>query len=622
MKLATEEDDADESDAREHDTEESKSTSLSNDVSRSSPAPSSTTTVSFSAEDIVLWRLNKLTEEQRVSPMIFEAALQDYPTCSRLLLEGVDCDILDPDGKSLAHIAAMTGNMPLLYTLTGSSNRIWSASSDGKLPLDDAASNNHLEVVKYMIGKEDFENFAFDWTISILERALGYSSQGGHFGVVGYLVKTCYAIMAAQNLQLFQDAVCRNDIETVERLLKEGINDESAVYLACIHRFLPLVSLLLSSTSTAFSYHISPAIEFESTEHKPYLLALLLRSMTKGQQRSWKAKEAYGLSLGASKLAISRFLVSSGEIDIEYAFMTAVKYTKWSLLRWIIQKERKKRFHGTMIDEAFYAAVSSGSLPMTKLFVENRANVDSENNIWASALQCATANGNFELVKYLVKQGANMNAPGMLTGTNPLITAIVTGNLSMFHYFFDLPHSYSKDQHSSYGNILQTASYLGECEMVTRLLDAGFDINSYTKETGAANKRTPLGSALIMTMLGSRSKTAELLISWGADVYLTIPGHGSALHLAAARGIESIVKSLIQAGAEINDDRADLGTPLQAAAANGHEMIVLYLLDCGAKVNVQGGEYGNALQAAQTKGHSLIAKLLLFSGAKVIEKEL
>lgn len=259
-------------------------------------------------------------------------------------------------------------------------------------------------------------------------------------------------------------------------------------------------------------------------------------------------------------------------------------------------------------------------MPWAQYFLKNGANIDSKNDVWGSTLPSTTANDNFSLVQSLVDKGADINSPGMFSGTCPLITTVVTGNWSMFQYFFDMQGCCPEDQHSSCGNILQTSSYLGEIEMVMQILTSGFNVDADFKETGRLeSKRSPLGSALIMALLGERFQIAELLISFGADLSVTIPGYGSALHLAPVRGIQSIVKSLVEAGAHVNDD-SDLGTPLQAAAANGHEMIVLFLVDSGAEVNAQGGDYGNALEAAETSGHCLIAKLLLFSGAKVIKK--
>ncbi|RFU27629.1 hypothetical protein B7463_g8720, partial [Scytalidium lignicola] len=412
---------------------------LASDVTDTPPivsnALSSTAAITtLSPKNVILKKLTELSEEQHVSQMIFEAAArQDYMTCSRLILEGVDCDISGPIGRSLAHVTAMTGNIQLLSILTLSSKRIWSTCSQGKMTLDYAASNNHLETVKY----------------------------------------------------------------------------------------LDLQVLLLCGIDADF-------------------------------KRKLAAKTAYRYALSAYEVEIYKFLVLCGEVKVEYAFKVTADHGNLRLLWWMIEME------GTDF--------------------------------------------------ILSEGGADINAPGGLGGSNPMIAAISARNFSIFDYFLSLQPCLN-NQHGNFGNILQTASYLGRREILEKILSSDFNINA---------RLNPYGSALIMAIQGGNFDIAKLLISRDADVNLTIPKYGTALHLAAAGGIENIVKLLILAGANVNTEGGDFGTSRQAAAASGRKLIVLFLLDCGAKVNTQGRMYGNALRAAQENGHVLLAKLLLFSGANVI----
>jgi ankyrin repeat protein len=567
----------------------------------------------FSPTDIILKRLTELKEERHVSPMIFEAAArQDYLTCSRLIQEGVDCDIPGPGGRSLAHVAAMTGNMRLLRTLTSSSKRIWSNCSQGKIPSDYAAFNNHLEVVRYLIEDSSFSLFANDQKLAILERSTEFAQCRGHIRVANYLLERLQDIRRTQNGQLFKDAVSKNDINRVKILLGGGISESSALWVACKSGFIPLVSILLSSTFKGFSYDINSAINFASTTGRQDLLVLLLCGIDNNSERKFEAETAYRCALNAGQVKICEFLVLCGEVNIHYAFQAAADYAHLDLLRWIIEKEGKDKFRGEPINHTFHTAVSScSSLPLVQFLVKNGADVNSKHAIWGTALRFAAATNNFDLVRYLVSEGgADVNAPGQLGGSSPMMAAVSAGNSSIFHYFHSL-RTCSNNQHGIFGNILQTASYLGRREILEEILSSGYDINA---------RLEPYGSALIMAIQGGNFDIAQLLISRGADVNLAIPKYGTALHLAAAGGIENIVKSLIQAGADVNSKGGDFGTPLQAAAANGHQLIVLFLVDCGAEVNTQGGRYGNALQAAQANGHSLLAKFLLFSRAEVTQE--
>jgi ankyrin repeat protein len=569
----------------------------------------------FCRKDIILKRLAELGEERHISPIIFKAAaLHDYMTCARLIQEGVDCDIPGPGGRSLAHIAAMTGNERLLRILTPSSKRIWSTCSQGKVPLDYAAFNNHLELVEHLVVEESsLSLFTSDRKLAILERSREFAHSRGHTGVADYLLERCQGIRRTQNERLFTDAVSKNDIKRVKELLKEGISEGSAISTACSRGFIPMVSVLLSSTVDGFSYDLLWAINQAATDGQRDLV-LLLSGIDDASERKFAAKEAYRCCLEDDRLEICEFLVLCGEVDDYDAFEVASDHSHPHLLRWIIELKGKSTFRGEQINRAFHAAISSCSdLPLVRFLVESGADYNSEHIIWGTTLQCAAVNSNFDVVRYLVTEGgADINAPGglgRLGGSNPVMAAVSAGNSSIFHYFVSLQACLDK-QHGFFGNILQTACYLGRREILKEILSSGFDINA---------RLEPYGSALIMAIQAGNFDIAELLISRGADVTLNIPKHGTALHLAAARGIENTVKLLIQAGANINAEGGDFGTPLQAAAAHDHQLIVMNLLDCGAEINTQGGMYKNALLAAQVQGHSLLAKLLLLSGAKLTE---
>jgi len=364
----------------EHDAERIEPASKLSDTPPVSHAPISTAArATFSPADTILKRLTELTEERHVSPMIFKAAArQDNLTCFRLIQEGVDCDVPGPSGRSLAHVAAMTGNEKLLRTLTPSSKRIWSNCSQGKMPLDYAALNNHLEVVRYLVEHSSFSLFANDQKLAILERSTEFAQSRGHISVVNYLLKARQDIQRIQNKQFFRDAVSTNDINRVKKLLEEGISESSALLVACEREFTPLVSILLSSTLNGFSYDITSAIDFASTTGKQDLLVLLLCGFDDVSDRKYSAEKAYRYSLRAGQVQICNFLVLSGEVDVHNAFSAAADYAKPDVLRWIIEREGKDKFHGAPINRAFHAVVSShSSLPTVQFLIEKPMSIRS-----------------------------------------------------------------------------------------------------------------------------------------------------------------------------------------------------------------------------------------------------
>lgn len=281
----------------EHDTEQSRPSSQ---ASNSSLAPSSTaTSVTLLNEDIILQRLSQLAEERFVSPLVFEAAMQDYPTCFRLLREGVDCDMIDPNGKSLAHVAAATVNIPLIHALA-SSKRIWCSCNEGKIPWDYAAANNHLEFIRYLTESESFRGFTDDRKIAILEQAMEFSQLRNHDRVTNYLSTKRKTVQKTQNLRLLQKAVFDNDIKTVQKLVKNSIS-------------------------------VFAAIDIVSARGQQDLLMILLRGIESDSDRIEGARSAYLRSLGAGKQEICKLLILLGEVELEFGFIEATKYKNSTL---------------------------------------------------------------------------------------------------------------------------------------------------------------------------------------------------------------------------------------------------------------------------------------------------
>ncbi|KAF4701267.1 Ankyrin Repeat Protein, partial [Perkinsus olseni] len=58
------------------------------------------------------------------------------------------------------------------------------------------------------------------------------------------------------------------------------------------------------------------------------------------------------------------------------------------------------------------------------------------------------------------------------------------------------------------------------------------------------------------------------------------------LHLAAATGNLSLVKSLVEKGYDIDERMMDRSTPLHLAAANGWVPVIDYLMEKGASLDV------------------------------------
>lgn len=567
----------------------------------------------YTPKDIILKRISGLKEEQHMSPLIFEAAQRDdYATCEMLITNGVDSDIPGPCGRRLCHVAAITGSVPLLEILLRRPKKVWSTCSQGKTPLDYAAFNGHLDAARLLVEDSSFKRKADITKPELVQCAIEWARLRGLIDLVDSLLEPVLQdLQEAQNKRLFRQAVCDDDVKEVQKLLKRDINYGDALFLACEIKSVLMVETLMESQSS-FDYDTKTrkAVIFAAQEGLQELLFTMLCGKDSEIWYGHISHIAFCSALAANQINLCNYLISEYFLHNEKAaFRKAAKYGNLPLLEAFLKKWGKARLKGKLINDAFRIAVEyKNSLPVIKFLLQIGADVNTEDDLWGSTLQRAVSQGQLGIVRYLASEGgANLNAPGRLGGSGPLITAISVGDVSMFSFFFGL-QTCLETQHGVWGNVLQTASLLGRLEIVKEILDSGTNIDAYLE---------PHDSALIMAIQAGHFEIAELLISRGADVNIVTSKYGIALHLAAAGGIEKIVKLLVQAGAIVDSEEGDLGTPLQAAAAEEHQLMVLFLLECGADVNAQGGCHGNALQAALAGGHTLLARLLLFSGARV-----
>ncbi len=242
-------------------------------------------------------------------------------------------------------------------------------------------------------------------------------------------------------------------------------------------------------------------------------------------------------------------------------------------------KKVKRKVYKTLNKEdanrQLILASQSGNLEQIKEAIANKADIDliNKNDVSCpcSPITYAATNGHLEVVKELIKAGANPNAEEY--SWSPLI-----------------------------------ASIAGKHTDITReLIDAGAEVNIYEQE-GA----TPLMYAVRQNDI----ETVGILIAEGANVN-TKDFYGKTALMQATD--EEIQNLLIERGA----DRSDiLYFPLLNACKENDTFKIIQLIEDGANANVKNYEDGKtALIYAVEQNNTEIAKLLLDHGAKLDEPD-
>ncbi|KAF5353857.1 hypothetical protein D9758_010567 [Tetrapyrgos nigripes] len=182
-------------------------------------------------------------------------------------------------------------------------------------------------------------------------------------------------------------------------------------------------------------------------------------------------------------------------------------------------------------------------------------------------LHNAARDGNLDIVKVFVENGADVNAGGGL-----------------------------------YGFALQAAAYGGHLDIVKYLVEKGADVNSKGGVYGFA-----------VQAAADRMDIVKYLVEKGADVNAEGGYYGFALQAAARWGYLEIVKYLVEKGAGINAEGGKHGSALQAAAYWGRLDVVKYFVqEKGVDVDAKGGEHGSALKAAQQSFISARAEIVKY----------
>ncbi|RDW72765.1 uncharacterized protein DSM5745_07937 [Aspergillus mulundensis] len=256
------------------------------------------------------------------------------------------------------------------------------------------------------------------------------------------------------------------------------------------------------------------------------------------------------------------------------------------------------------------AAASMGELEIAKFLLDHYdAGVNLEgNDYYPTAVHGAIEGDSMDILKLLVERGANVNAANSRLGS-PLEFACSLGRVQMVRYLLRHGAEIDPKAKGRYGDVLQAAAISRWGVIVRFLLNRGADIHK---------KGGKHGSALMASVLSCNLFTVELLLKQGADVNARGGVYGYPLQAAAAKGSESspMILLLLRYGADINAKGGKYGTALQAACVSGDYDLVQLLLERGADVNVTAGFCRNALHAAALWGNDHIVELLMKSGAQ------
>ena len=218
-------------------------------------------------------------------------------------------------------------------------------------------------------------------------------------------------------------------------------------------------------------------------------------------------------------------------------------------------------------DLGFITAAKFGKTDIVQEFLN--AGMDINVNINGTALIAATAQKQFDMVKFLVGHGADVNECNYLG--SPLNAAMYVGNYDIVKYLIDNGADVNLAAEDG-TNPIVIAAKTGQGEMIELLANNGANVNYQFPVT----EMTPL----VFAAADGKLPAVEQLIKAGANVKYKDPAGISVLMWALLGNHLDIAKTLIENGANPQQDRV-----LVAALAHDDSDFIGYLINKGVDVN-------------------------------------
>ena len=293
---------------------------------------------------------------------------------------------------------------------------------------------------------------------------------------------------------------------------------------------------------------------------------------------------------------------------------------------------------------ALQKVAGRGHEPLTRLLVENGAEVNAAQESEVTALFRAAELGKDTVVRVLLDYGAQTETTDKFKRT-PIFAAAQRNHRNTLNLLLQAGADVNAKDSDGQSLMLCLASERPEkpgkwsCEIIQLLLDTNLDLEAKDKDGrtallwASATGKEELARLLLMGRshnnadienTNNRGKTAlhlaaennrlgmaKLLLDFGAKAHARSDGGWTALHNAAEKGHTGVASLLIEKCADINAKTSSGMTPLHWCARNGHVGVVeLLLVQEDIRRSVKDSFDSTPMLGAAQNGHVEIVKLL------------
>ncbi|MFL2911076.1 MAG: ankyrin repeat domain-containing protein [Limisphaerales bacterium] len=303
---------------------------------------------------------------------------------------------------------------------------------------------------------------------------------------------------------------------------------------------------------------------------------LLLQSSIYSQEESndiWEAAATGNIDrleeLFSNNNSLVNAIDTSGSSPLHHAAWNG----KIETMKWLINNKADIEFQNNLNWSPLHWATRNGQIQSVRLLLENNAKVNLQGNLNQTALHLAVKHNYEKIVTVLLNAKAQPNKTDIY-GQTPIHLAALDGYTPILINL--LENGGETEVETIWGATpLSAAAARGRKLAVEALLLRNANVNH----------RTDLGwTPVFASVVGKFNSTTKLLRQNGADINIVTKPGNTLLHAAASSGMDEIIKELLEIKFEINREDAGGLTPLDYAKDNLWNKTVLLLKSKGGEI--------------------------------------
>ncbi|WP_265024115.1 ankyrin repeat domain-containing protein [Wolbachia endosymbiont (group A) of Epagoge grotiana] len=580
--------------------------------------------------------------------------------------ENVDVNSKDENGWTLLHLAAWEGQLNDTRSLVKKGADINAENIFGRKPIHVAAENNNTNIIEFFLSK----GMSIDDVDRYGRTPLYCASWNGHLGVVKYLVEKGADINAQdKGGKTSLDAATDQKHDDVIEYLKQVQLDQELLIAAQYSNFDEVRDLVNQGASLNVKYSdgmtvVHSAAYGGNLDIVKYFVANAKNSL-EIKDNGGRVPLHYAAYNG--KLDVVKYFVDEGKVDVNLRDndgQVPLHSASWSghldVVEYLISKgadiNAKDKDGKTPLDvatdqkhndvvgclqqilnEQLLAAVQDGDFNKVKDLVNQGANINIKDNDDKTPLHYASQSfHHLDIVKYLISKDADIDAKDNNDRTpldvadssiikilrqayldkELLLTVKSEDDLKTINSLIAKGINGGEDRHGAY-----YFAWEGNLDTVKLIVEG----------EGSVNVADKYGCTLLhWSALKGHSDIAKLLVNKGANVNAKdilgrtpmhfavmnnhkdiqdVYGRGST-YTTAESNDEEVIQLFLMRGASINEADKNGETPLHLASWGGHLDTLQHLINNGANIGTKDSSGKTPLDIARDKGHNNLVRYL------------